>query len=113
MGMPAATKEQKMRKVFEIGGLVAAAVLIAFGIGAVVLGVNGHTTVRDSLQAEQIVGSDDMSPAAIAVAAKEAGLPASTPFPTVDVAGKPINTGDQARAFAGTCGFTRSRRAVA
>jgi F0F1-type ATP synthase membrane subunit c/vacuolar-type H+-ATPase subunit K len=91
----------EMRKVFEIGGLVAAAVLIAFGIGAVVLGVNGRTTVRDSLQAEQIVGSDDMSPAAIAVAAKEAGLPASTPFPTVDVAGKPIDTGERARAFAG------------
>ena len=90
-----------MRKVFEIGGLVAAAVLIAFGIGAVVLGVNGRTTVRDSLQAEQIVGSDDMSPAAIAVAAKEAGLPASTSFPTTDVAGKPINTGDRAHAFAG------------
>ncbi len=90
-----------MRKVFEIGGLLAAAVLIAFGIGAVVLGINGHNTVRDSLQAEQIVGSDDMSPAAIAAEAKKAGLPASTAFPTVDVAGKPINTGERARAFAG------------
>ena len=45
------------------------------------LGINGHNTVRDSLQAEQIVGSDDMSPAAIAAEAKKAGLPASTTFP--------------------------------
>ena len=70
-----------MRKVFEIGGIVAAAVLIAFGIGAVVLGVNGYNTVRDSLKAEQIVGSDDMSPAAIAAEAKEAGLPATIALP--------------------------------
>ena len=90
-----------MRKVFEIGGIVAAAVLIAFGIGAVVLGVNGYTTVRDSLKQEQIVGSDDMSPVAIAAAAKEAGLPATTSFPSVDVAGKPINSGERAKAFAG------------
>ena len=90
-----------MRKVFEIGGLVAAAVLIAFGVGAIVLGVNGRSTVRDSLQLEQIVGSEDMSPAAIAAEAKEAGLPATVSLPTVDVAGKPIDTGDRARAFAG------------
>ena len=90
-----------MRKVFEIGGLVAAAVLIAFGVGAIVLGVNGRSTVRDSLQLEQIVGSEDMSPAAIAAEAKEAGLPATVSLPTVDVAGKPIDTGNRARAFAG------------
>ena len=64
-----------MRKVFEVGGIVAAAVLIAFGIGALVLGINGRSTVRDSLSSEQIVGSDDMTPAAIAAEAKEAGLP--------------------------------------
>ena len=89
-----------MRKVFEIGGFIAAAVLIAFGIGALVLGVNGRSTVRSSLKAEQIVGSPDMSPAAIAKEAKAAGLPATIALPTVDVAGKAINTGDRARAFA-------------
>jgi hypothetical protein len=89
-----------MRKVFEIGGFVAAAVLIAFGIGAIVLGVNGRSTVQSSLKLEQIVGSPDMSPAAIAVEAKKAGLPASVTLPTVDVAGKPIDTGARARAFA-------------
>jgi F0F1-type ATP synthase membrane subunit c/vacuolar-type H+-ATPase subunit K len=89
-----------MRKLFEIGGLVAAAVLIAFGVTAIVMGVNGRSTVRDSLKLEQIVGSPDMTPSAIAAEAKKAGLPASITLPTTDVAGKPINTGDRARAFA-------------
>ena len=54
-----------MRKFFEIGGVVAAAVLIAFGIGAIVMAVNGQSTVNDSLKQEQIVGSPDMTPTAI------------------------------------------------
>lgn len=89
-----------MRKVFEIGGVVAAAVLIAFGITTIVMGFNGRTTVRDSLKQEQIVGTPDMTPAAIAAAAKEAGLPASIDLPTVAVADEPITTGAEARAFA-------------
>jgi hypothetical protein len=89
-----------MRKFFEIGGVVAAAVLIAFGIAAIVMGVNGRATVRDSITLEKIVGSPDMSPAAIKDEAKKAGLPSSIELPTVDVAGKPINSGDRARAFA-------------
>jgi hypothetical protein len=89
-----------MRKFFEIGGLVAAVVLIAFGVTAIVMGVNGRSTVQDSLKLEQITGSPDMSPSAIAAEAKKAGLPASIDLPTVDVAGKPINTGERARAFA-------------
>jgi len=93
-------ERNEMRKFFEIGGLLAAVTLIAFGIGALVLGVNGRNTVRDSLKLEQIVGSDDMTPALIAADAKKAGLPASLKTPTVDIAGKPIDTGDRARAFA-------------
>jgi hypothetical protein len=89
-----------MRKALEIGGVVAAAVLVAFGIAAIVMGVNGRDTVSNSLKAEQIVGSPDMTPAAITAAAKEAGLKDFT-VPTLSVAGKPINTGDRARAFAG------------
>jgi hypothetical protein len=34
-----------MRKVLEIGGLVAGAVLIVFGVVAIVMGVNGRSTV--------------------------------------------------------------------
>src|SRR6476661_143415 len=89
-----------MRKLFEIGGLAAAAVLIAFGIGALVMSVQGRSTVQDSLRLEGIVGSPDMSPAGIAAEAKKAGLPASIALPTVDVAGQPIDTGARARAFA-------------
>ena len=45
-----------MRKVFEIGGLIAAAaVLIAFGIGALVLGVNGRNAVRDALNLKALI----------------------------------------------------------
>jgi len=43
-----------MRKLFEIGGLVAAAVLIAFGAAAIVMGANGRDTVRSNLKQEQI-----------------------------------------------------------
>ena len=89
-----------MRKVFEIGGVAAAAVLIAFGVATIIMGFNGRSTVRDSLKQEQIVGTPDMTPAAIAAAAKEAGLPASVDLPTVAVANKPIDTGAEARAFA-------------
>jgi len=89
-----------MRKFLEIGGVVAAAVLVAFGIAAIVMGVNGRSTVRDSLTLEKIVGTPDMTPAAIKEEATKAGLPASIALPTVDIAGKPINSGDRARAFA-------------
>jgi F0F1-type ATP synthase membrane subunit c/vacuolar-type H+-ATPase subunit K len=90
-----------MRRLFEIGGLAAAVVLIAFGVAAVVMGVNGHSTVQSTLKQEQIVGSPDMTPTAIAAEAKKAGLPTSIQVPTLAVAGKAIDTGERARAFAG------------
>jgi hypothetical protein len=90
-----------MRKVFEIGGVVAAAVLIAFGIAAIVMGFNGRSTVTNSLKQEKIVGTPDMTPAAIKAEAKDAGLPTSISFPTMSVAGKKIDTGAKAHAFAG------------
>ena len=89
-----------MRKFFEIGGVVAAAILIAFGITSIVMGANGRSTVHKNLGQELIVGTPDMTPAAIAKEAKEAGLPSSVDLPTVAVAGKKINTGERARAFA-------------
>ena len=51
-----------MRKVLEVGGILAAIVLIAFGIGAIITGVNGKNTVSDNLTQERIVGSPDMTP---------------------------------------------------
>jgi hypothetical protein len=89
-----------MRKFLEIGGVVAAVVLIAFGVTTIIMGFNGRSTVQDSLKQEQIVGSPDMTPDAIAKEAKEAGLPADIKLPTVDVANEPITTGAEARAFA-------------
>jgi len=89
-----------MRKLFEIGGLISAAILIAFGIGAIVMGFDGRSTVQSSLKQEMIVGTPDMTPAAIKAEAKKAGLSADLSYPTMAVAGKTINTGDRARAFA-------------
>jgi len=89
-----------MRKLFELGGVIAAAVLIALGITTAVMSLNGHNTVNKSLKQEYIVGSSDMTPAAIAAEAKQAKLPASIALPTCDVAGRSIDTGDEARCFA-------------
>lgn len=89
-----------MRKAFEIGGLVAAVVLIGFGIAAIVMGVNGRNTVNSSLKQEYIVGTPDMTKTAIAAEAKKAGLPASIKLPTADIANKPITNGTLARQFA-------------
>jgi hypothetical protein len=88
-----------MRKALEIGGLVAAVVLVAFGIGAIVMGVEGRSTVRDSLKLEQIVGTPDMTAQGIAGKAEAAGL-TGVELPTADIAGKPIVTGQLARDFA-------------
>jgi hypothetical protein len=89
-----------MRKLFEIGGFAATAVLVVFGVVAITMGVNGRSTVHNSLALEQITGSEDMNATAIAAEAKAAGLPASVVLPTADLAGKPINTGQRARDFA-------------
>jgi hypothetical protein len=90
-----------MRKVLEVGGFVAAAVLIAFGISAIVLGVNGRSTVQKNLQYQYITGTPDMTPAAIKEEAKKAGIYDSVKiWPTKSVAGQAIDTGSKARAFA-------------
>src|SRR5437870_13650387 len=89
-----------MKRLLEWGGVAAGIVLIAFGVAAIVLGVNGRSTVQSSLKLEQIVGTPDMTPAAIKTEAQKAGLPASLKLPTVADAGKLITNGDRARAFA-------------
>jgi uncharacterized iron-regulated membrane protein len=90
-----------MRKVFEIGGFVAAVILFAFGVTAIVMGVNGRHTVNTSLQNEYIVGSPDMTPAAIKAEAQKAGVTKFvTLWPSKSVAGLKIDTGSRARTFA-------------
>jgi hypothetical protein len=94
-------KSGAFRRFFELGGFVAGVILIAFGVVAIVMGFNGRSTVSDSLKQERIVGSADMTPAAITAEAKQAGLNVNAiSMPTVAVAGKAINSGPRARAFA-------------
>lgn len=95
-------KKVTLRRLLEWGGFAAGFVLIAFGIVAIVMGINGRSTVRDSLSAEQIVGGSDMSPALIKQAIDEAGI-ADVPglvIPSTSVVDKPIETGGDARVFA-------------
>jgi hypothetical protein len=75
-----------MRKLFVIGGIVAGLVLVTFGAAAISMGIDGRTTVRDSLKQEQIVFGAADDPAVAKFAAQWAD--------------KPLQTGTQARAFA-------------
>jgi hypothetical protein len=89
-----------MRKLLEWGGVAAGLVLIGFGIASLVLAIGGHNEVRTQLKQEQIVGSPDMTPEAIAQEAKDAGLPATIDLPTCNVADQTIDTGSEAKCFA-------------
>lgn len=71
-------------KLLRYGGLVAGVILIAFGIGAIGMSLNGGKTVRDNLKAEQIVFGD---------ASKDKTVPAKYSNQLVD-------TGAKAREFA-------------
>ena len=75
-----------MRKLFEIGGIIAGLVLVVFGIAAISMGIDGRTTVRDSLKQEQIVFGAADDPAVAKFASQWAE--------------QPLQTGAQARAFA-------------
>ena len=94
------TRSDLFRKLFEVGGFVAGAILVAFGVVAISMGFSGRATVADSLKLEKIVGSADMTPALIAKEAKDAGLTNVANLPTVSVAGLAIDSGPRARAFA-------------
>ena len=68
-----------MSKFFKYGGLIASIVLIAFGLGAVYMGVDGRDQVRSDLAREQIVGTPDST-----------------------IPGQKVDTGSEAQAFAAT-----------
>jgi hypothetical protein len=76
----------KRRRIWEIGGFLAGGLLILFGVVAIVMGVNGYNTTRDSIKAEGITFGSADDPAV----AKHAE----------QWAGEQVTTGDQARAFA-------------
>ena len=90
-----------MRKAFEIGGIITAVVLVAFGVVAIVMGVNGRNTVNSSLQNEYIVGGSDMTPSAIKAEAQKAGIASAVhQWPTMSIVNQKIDTGTEARAMA-------------
>jgi hypothetical protein len=66
-----------MRKLFQYGGIAASIILIAFGIGAIYMGIDGRAQVRSDLAREQIVGTDDST-----------------------IPGQKVDTGSEAQAFA-------------
>jgi hypothetical protein len=89
-----------MKKFVEFGGVAAGIVLVAFGVAAIVLGINGKNTVNSSLREQQIVGTPDMTPAGIKAEATAAHLPSTIKLPTCSVAGKAVTDGTRARCFA-------------
>jgi hypothetical protein len=112
----------KFNRYWQIGGFVAGAVLILFGIAAIVLGVHGGNTVNSNLKNEYIAGTPDMQPGAaingeiagikaaqqkILTAQKKAKVPQAQQYtftavsaPSCSVAGKQVDTGSEARCFA-------------
>ncbi len=88
-----------MKKFFEIGGFIAGAILIVFGVAVIALGVSGRNTVNSSLKQEQIVGTPDMTPSGIKAEAQKAGL-TNVSFPSCSVANVAVTSGSQARCFA-------------
>ena len=95
--------------------MVAAAVLIAFGIAAIFMGFNGRSTVTRQPEA----GEDRRLARRDAIGdqgrgRRRAGLPSNLSFPTMAVAGKKIDTGAGTRAFAELHAHPRAgRRQVA
>jgi hypothetical protein len=90
----------RMPRPFRLAGIIAGLVLVAFGIGAIVIGISGRHEVSTDIKREQIVGTPDMKPSLISVAIREAGLK-DVAVPTCDVAGKAITNGSEAKCFAG------------
>jgi hypothetical protein len=87
------------KKLWSYAGVAASVVLIVFGSVSIVMALSGRSEVRNDVKRENIVGSPDMTPAAIKAEAAKAGLK-NAPFPTCTVANKEINTGARAKCFA-------------
>jgi hypothetical protein len=73
-----------MKRVFAYGGIVASVILIAFGTGAIVIGIDGRNEVRDAIAEQNITATPD---------AGELTNGALEP-------GQSIKTGAEAKAFA-------------
>ena len=88
------------KRIFQWGGVAASIMLMAFGIGCLVIGMQGRSEVQNKLAQEYIVGTPDMTPAQIKTAAQAANLPASIVLHTCSVANQTIDTGAEAKCFA-------------
>jgi hypothetical protein len=75
------------RKILEYGGYISGALLVVFGVVAIYMGVDGRTTVRDSIKQEQIFFGNATEDEAVAKHAEQWSE-------------EQVLTGDQARAFA-------------
>lgn len=78
-----------MRRIFEFGGIAAGIVLVAFGVAAIVMGVNARNDVRAAIAEQKITATPDA--AEITNGELEPG--------------QAIKTGAQARAFADVMEF--------
>lgn len=87
-----------MNKLFAAGGVAASVILIAFGIGTIVVALVGRADVRDAVQREHIVGTPDMAPKATAAALQKTNLDVEAPSCTA--ADVEVKTGSQAKCFA-------------
>jgi hypothetical protein len=48
-----------MKQVFAYGGIVASVILIAFGVGAIAIGIDGRNEVRDAIAEQNITATPD------------------------------------------------------
>ena len=94
--MPNPASPSRTRK---LAGIAAALILIVFGAAAIVKGIDGHSTVHDSLALEAVTGEPGMTPSVIAGKARAAGL-TNVDLPTCSVEGKAVTNGTDARCFA-------------
>jgi hypothetical protein len=70
-------EEDPMSKLYIYAGIAASVILIAFGAGALYMGLDGRDQVRSDLAREQIVGTEDST-----------------------IPGQKVDTGKEAEAFA-------------
>src|SRR3954451_917231 len=87
-----------MQRITTYGGIAASVILVAFGAVSLAMGLNGRDTVSHSLKQEQIVGTPDMTPAAIRAEVAKAGLK-NVDIPSDSVAGTRVDTAGEARTF--------------
>jgi hypothetical protein len=94
--MQSTSRDGRLRRAVA---LTTAVLLVAFGIAAIVKGLDGRSTVGSALKQERIKGEPFMSSDGITARGKALGY---TDFdaPTCSVASKTVTGGDSARCFA-------------